>query len=291
MQLSDLKPGYLTSREEMKNLFGGGTMSGIETPTTSPNILLYSDEETGRRYGYKDGWLAEEDDRGPVFEYTGHGRKGHQTFGNNGRGNRAVRDHATNGKTLRLFVADGTAPNSSAKRQRYIGAFTLDEDEPYTIRQGPDEDDNPRNVIVFRLRPIDDQYQHQHKDDIPTASESTAVPVPATSTSATLVDTENNQSKGGTTSGSAGGTFERREAQLSDDYKTFLEAEGHTVKRFKQKIKGLSAPLLTDLYDATAHVLYEAKGSTSRADVRMAIGQLYDYRRLVEPPNPTLAVL
>ncbi|MEU7053203.1 hypothetical protein AB0A67_33545, partial [Streptomyces eurythermus] len=30
-------------------------------------------------------------------------------------------------------------------------------------------------------------------------------------------------------------------------------------------------------YDATDHVLYEAKGLTTRANVRMAIGQLLDY--------------
>lgn len=45
-----------------------------------------------------------------------------------------------------------------------------------------------------------------------------------------------------------------------------------------------------DLVDETDHVLYEAKGDILRTSVRMAIGQLFDYRRF-EQPSPRLAVL
>ncbi len=48
--------------------------------------------------------------------------------------------------------------------------------------------------------------------------------------------------------------------------------------------------LVCDVYDAQQDLLLEAKSSVSRQDVRMAIGQLLDYRRHLAP-TATLAVL
>jgi hypothetical protein len=45
-----------------------------------------------------------------------------------------------------------------------------------------------------------------------------------------------------------------------------------------------------DLFDATEHILYEAKASPDRQKLRMAIGQLLDYERFVRP-QPRLRVL
>jgi hypothetical protein len=42
---------------------------------------------------------------------------------------------------------------------------------------------------------------------------------------------------------------------------------------------GEAKPLFADLYDETANVLVEGKGSVSREAIRMAIGQLADYSR------------
>src|SRR5262249_41223713 len=49
-----------------------------------------------------------------------------------------------------------------------------------------------------------------------------------------------------------------------------------------------SPPLYTDLYNASTHELVEAKASARRADVRMGIGQLADYRRFLEAPRCVL---
>lgn len=57
----------------------------------------------------------------------------------------------------------------------------------------------------------------------------------------------------------------------------------HHVARYQIHIKGSFVRLLTDLYDETAHSLYELKGDSSRESVRMALGQLFDYCRFVEP--------
>ena len=48
--------------------------------------------------------------------------------------------------------------------------------------------------------------------------------------------------------------------------------------------------MFTDIYDKTTETLYEAKGSVARASIRMAIGQLADYARLVDP-TPKKAIL
>jgi hypothetical protein len=66
---------------------------------------------------------------------------------------------------------------------------------------------------------------------------------------------------------------------------TALEAHlirrGHEVFRLKILPEGEAKPIFCDLRDATANSLVEAKGSVSREAIRMAIGQIADYRRFV----------
>jgi hypothetical protein len=53
------------------------------------------------------------------------------------------------------------------------------------------------------------------------------------------------------------------------------------VCRLKIVVAGDTKPLFTDLYDKTTGTLVEAKGSVKRESIRMAIGQIADYRRHV----------
>lgn len=48
--------------------------------------------------------------------------------------------------------------------------------------------------------------------------------------------------------------------------------------------------MFCDLYDKTTNTVIEAKGTIARPAIRMAIGQLADYVRLVEPA-PDRAIL
>jgi hypothetical protein len=51
------------------------------------------------------------------------------------------------------------------------------------------------------------------------------------------------------------------------------------------------APLFCDLYDRSTNTIVEAKGSVTRPAFRMAIGQLADYSRLVDPaPSKVILV-
>jgi hypothetical protein len=82
---------------------------------------------------------------------------------------------------------------------------------------------------------------------------------------------------------------EARESQLEMSFKSFLEIEGRTVVTHKYH-SGLEC----DIFDESSGVLYEAKAHAEREDVRMAIGQLFDYGYLEfikTDVHPELAIL
>jgi 5-methylcytosine-specific restriction protein A len=82
-------------REDIHAKFGGQQQGGISTPDGAPFIFLFTGE-IGEQYGYADGWSE------GVFLYVGEGQRGDMEFI---RGNKAIRDHAMNGKELLLFEA------------------------------------------------------------------------------------------------------------------------------------------------------------------------------------------
>lgn len=82
----------------------------------------------------------------------------------------------------------------------------------------------------------------------------------------------------------------RREQSLVLDYTQHLEREGSTVSRFRVQPPGEARGIVCDVYDETRNNLVEAKGTGTRGELRMAIGQLMDYGRF-RTPAPALAVL
>jgi hypothetical protein len=94
---------------------------------------------------------------------------------------------------------------------------------------------------------------------------------------------------------------ERKEQKLVLWQADSLERHGHDVCRLQFLADGEAAPMFCDLYDKTDEVLYEAKGTTTRIAMRMAIGQLADYARFIdvqrrvvlmpEKPRPDLVAL
>lgn len=317
-----INPGDVRTRTEIRAAFGGSPQGGICPSEDMHSVNLYSDPDVGEQAGYYDGWLAEEDELGPVFEYTGAGKSGDQTFdGVAGAGNRAILRHAEQDRVLRVFTRVGKLPGSDTKTHRYLGTFTLDGMEPYVWRRVHGEDGQERSVIVFRLRQ-EGEVQHAEQDVIPPAEETTAEfvpfravtaamfqsdpatsgalplpkqrvrkgttgrkPAPNAETSGNFVVPEAFSTKLSLRAASAATVAVRHEAELTRAYKAYLDSAGHQTGAFQIKVKGLTSTLRTDLYDATDHVLYEAKGSNSREDVRMALGQILDYSRYVKAPG------
>ncbi|MFE7616761.1 hypothetical protein [Streptomyces sp. NPDC057496] len=317
-----INPGDVRTRAQIRAVFGGSPQGGICPSTSKHSVNLYSDPDVGEQVGYYDGWLAEEDELGAVFEYTGAGKSGDQTFeGTAGTGNRAILQHAAESRALRVFTRVGKVPGSDTKTHRYLGSFTLDSMEPYVWRRVHGEDGQERNVIVFRLR-ADGDVQHADQDTIPPAEKTegefvpfrvvTAAmfqtdpatsgalplpkqrvrkrstsrrPAPNTETSGIFVVPEAFGTQLSVRAATAATVAIRREAELTQAYKAHLDSAGHQTGAYQIKVKGLTSTFRADLYDATAHVLYEAKGSNSREDVRMALGQILDYSRYVKMPE------
>lgn len=98
--------------------------------------------------------------------------------------------------------------------------------------------------------------------------------------------------------------FEVEETEVTPSSVTrqMIRAEAKLVQRYREwldpsstRLRGLIIPtgdhvLRADLYDTHLDVLIEAKSDVSRASVRYAIGQLFDYRRYLDP-RPALAIL
>ncbi|MEV2215407.1 hypothetical protein AB0H86_28925 [Streptomyces sp. NPDC050997] len=298
MDISSIRPGLLTTRAAMKELFGGGTQGGIIPSETTPNILIYMDHDSGKKYGYEDGWLEEEDELGPVFEYTGQGTRGEQTFlGQNGSRNAAVLYHEDAGRSLHVFMAAGRVPNSNsaAKQQRYIGEFELDGKQPYTVREANDEKGDRRRIIVFRLRPRGD-FERLAEDIITRAVKTDTHRVSANVAESRMLEPKMVEPKKKRVLESRRAAqpsliADLRQSDLRAKYIKELTEREHDVFAYQIKIAGTTRILKTDLYDAAAHELYSVRGESSREEVRTAIGQLKDYVRHIKPPNPKLSVL
>jgi len=274
-----LKPGESLTRDQRREIFGGALYGGIEPSAKSPNIFIYSDPARGSAYGYKyDGWNSDDS----VYLYTGEGRVGDQLLTH---GNKAIVEHKLTGRSLRLFVADGPISNeSNEKNHIYLGEFEIDEDFPYYQADALDESQTEiRTVFVFRLK----SKGQVIKREIDASQETEA----KSKQTAELIDLERNLTDTFSTSGTEPSIGERREGKLVQDFTIYLEGLGHKVKRWKLTPKGEIKSFLTDPYDLTDEHLYEAKGSAAREKVRMAVGQLLDYKRLMETPPRKLSVL
>lgn len=296
----DLVPGLITTRDAIAATFGCGTFQGIEPADDAGKVFVYSDPSAGEEYGYTFDGRAEDDEFGPLYLYTGAGANGHQQP--SGR-NKSLLSHVEKNRELHLFVAHGKVPGGGAMLQRYIGQMVLDPIKPYDVRRGPGKDGVMRNVLVFRLRPAEGTTPAwTEADNLPPATASTvevtdpasAVPAPVvlpTQSGAKVKKTEQHGTPETTANIPAGQRkVLRREGELVKAFAAHLAAAGHETHSFQITIAGEPGALTPDLYDATDHVLYEAKGLTTRANVRMAIGQLADYRRHIPGRKDLLRV-
>lgn len=82
----------------------------------------------------------------------------------------------------------------------------------------------------------------------------------------------------------------RQEKLLVDRYVKYMENQGDTIVRHKIEARDTRSSLFSDIFNETRRQLVEAKAQATRGNVRMAIGQLADYTRFIQPP-PGRAVL
>ena len=128
--------GRVYKRRDLHADHGGQRQGGISTPKARPYILLFTGG--GEAYGYHDGW-----DENGVFLYSGEGQTGDMEFRG---GNRAIREHAKDGKDLYLFEQLGRG------EVRYRGCFAC---PSWESRESKDKAGRPRKTIIFHLVPMD----------------------------------------------------------------------------------------------------------------------------------------
>ncbi|MFE9372008.1 restriction endonuclease [Streptomyces sp. NPDC006711] len=258
--------GTKVKRGEIHDEYGGNRQKGISHPAGHPYIFLFSNAGRGRQNGYYDGWGED-----GCYHYCGEGRYGDQEMTG---GNLEVAQHAQQNRSLHLFESakDGVVAN--------LGQFVLDQEKPWFTAEAPDADGDTRTVIMFILHPV---------DATPNTDDLVASPAASTAVQDVEVEKYNVEHMTVTPSGEPR-KADRREAKLVKAYRQYLESQGHVVTRKKILPEGEVKHLYTDLYDVTDKLLIEAKATVTREAIRMAIGQLFDYRRFVTP-TPDIALL
>ena len=81
-------------RQDIHEVYGGQRQGGIATPSGHDAIFIFTGE-SGETHGYRDEFRSD-----GTFWYTGEGQIGDMQMI---RGNRAIRDHRQEGKTIHLF--------------------------------------------------------------------------------------------------------------------------------------------------------------------------------------------
>ncbi|WP_369356514.1 restriction endonuclease [Streptomyces sp. cg2] len=264
----DLNPGETIQRKALHARFGGRTQGGIGPSAKTPNVFIFTDPVAGEKHGYYDDWMP--DGR---FHYSGEGQKGDQKMVS---GNAAIVNHREEGRALRVFQgARGTVT--------YRGEFVIDQEEPWYEADAPETNGGPlRKVIVFRLKPVDASPQSPATrlgrllDSGPNKVDK--LPIERSETERTFVN-PNREAY----------VAERAEGRLVRGFADWLTSKGFESHRHRVFPPGESRPLFTDLYCGGLALLIEAKGSVTRENVRMAIGQLADYGRFVD--HSTRAIL
>lgn len=259
-------PGEAIERTILHERYGGRVQGGIVPSRSSPNIMIFPDPHAAEAPGAVDGWRDD-----GCFHYTGEGLRGDQLMK---AGNAAILNHFESGRALRLF-------RGTRDQVIYEGEFVLAGDAPYYTTDAAESRSGPvRSVIVFRLRPLDAR---------PRTSTSKLDPLVRPGVEDVAVE-ERWTEQAFVAPTHKADEAERREHALVLAFRDCLLGKGHDVAHVKIVPSGEAKPLFADLIDRTTNTLYEAKGTVERGAIRMAVGQLLDYRRFIEPA-PRLAVL
>ncbi len=132
-------------RREIHGVLGGQMQGGISTPANSPFVILFTGE-AGAQHGYRDHW--EEEGGENVLHYYGEGQEGDMQ---DTRGNRAIRQHLQNNQRLLAFQSLG-----HGQPYRFLGEFQFV--HAYEEHGVPATRGGPRTAIVFKLRPLDNEF-------------------------------------------------------------------------------------------------------------------------------------
>ncbi|WP_133116346.1 restriction endonuclease [Amycolatopsis antarctica] len=263
--LTDLSPGDQLLRRELHQRFGGRQQGGIGPSSKAKVVMFFTAPAVGQQHGYYDGW-----DSDRLFHYVGEGQRGDQQLT---QGNKSILNHRRDGRSLEGFRSEGTTVT-------YLGEFEL-VGYYFTDAHETGDPDSLRQVVVFKMRPLNKVPVDLPQLPVSPAAEPRAerVPVEEQHTERAHVSPDREPYE-----------FERREATLVHRYQQHLVRHGHDVSRLRLIPPGETSPLYSDLWDETTRELVEAKGTVTRQQIRLAVGQLLDYQRFANAESLALLV-
>ncbi|GAA3584971.1 hypothetical protein [Streptomyces osmaniensis] len=259
-------PGDTLTRAQIHPVLGGSGFAGICPAREKRNVLIFSDSKVGRRYGYRDGWLAEDDSLGPVFTYTGTGKRGNQTLDG---GNASILEHANMGRTLHVFVAVGNVPGTGTRTHKYVGQFKVDEDKPYDVREAKDELDQDRSVIVFRLRPTG-PYLRDEADTLPLAGRSRIRFQPTAGRVARAYRRQRRQRQPQTDAT----RIEAFRDDLAEAFEAHEIAAGMDIGQMELSLQNSTDQISFEIFNQTNRRVYQPTGSAAPDSITQALAQL-----------------
>jgi hypothetical protein len=262
----NLEPGDRIVRRDLHERWGGRRQGGISPSSKRRRIFLFWSPAVGEQHGYYDEFRED-----GSFYYTGAGQYGDQQLRD---ANRVLLNHRRDGRRVHLFAGAGGSVE-------YVTELEIDEEEPYYETEAPETGDGPlRRVFVFKFNPVGGEVPHaRSKLDGVIEPGVEVVPIENRWTEKFFVNPSGEEYEA-----------ERREQKLVQNLEAYLRRQGHDAARLKIVPAGERRPIFSDVYDRTAELLIEAKGTVARDELRMAIGQLFDYRRFA-PSGTRLAVL
>jgi hypothetical protein len=252
-----LQPGDKIKRTDLHRRYGGRRQGGIGPSRSTANVFIFSDPITGKKYGYFDEWKSD-----GCYHYTGEGQHGDQEMKS---GNASILRHREEGRALHLF-------KGVRGIVEYVAEFQVDTQVPFYTMDAPETAGVPvRSVIVFRLKPVNGDAMSKAGGTFPPPNDSVKlVPVEEQFAERFFVEP-----------GRESYEAERRESKLVRVFSDYLRLNGYTVQRLQVMPSGEAKPIFSDLYVSEIPFLIEAKGTVTRDSIRMALGQLMDYRRFV----------
>lgn len=258
--------GQTLTKSEIHALVGGSGQHAMTSCLNQTAFLIFHDPIKGRKFGY-DVWEGPQIDGS--FHYTGQGVRGHQRL----RGpNRSLLNAAEEGRPIHFF----RRPPIGAKRTKsnpytYFGLVSL-ENPQYEVRQAPDETGAIRNVFVFHLMPLGHGVSSIDESEVPGSSPSCVF----SSWSPTSADVAR---AGPSPVQPAQASLE--ENKLQKRFWNFMRSIGEEPERVSITLESLQGSLYPDFILRSRGLVVEAKPSTSRIHVRLAIGQVLDYANLL----------
>lgn len=255
-QVWSLRPGDEVRRRAVHRVYGGQQQGGISTPKSIDDVLIFTDPDSGKEFGYDRHEGLREDGN---YSYTGEGQVGDQSIDK--RGNAALIRAAASGNVIRLF-------RTQEVYATYVGAFTLG-NPAYWEKEIPDRNGAMRSGFVFNLEPIDADTEFLP----PYGGKGLAEPVVKDWTAPDFDDVL--VEPGPSSSDLEARTVSRLEFELQNDFGKWLAANGDEPKSLTLPVDGSN--IMPDLYVPSRGWIVEAKRSVARDHVRTAIGQVLDY--------------